>query len=179
MRAIPLLFAASVAATAMPAAAQQTVAVPASERPAALTRLIDCRSVQGEAERLACYDREVAAFQTAEQNNELVVMDRQQVRRTRRTLFGLTLPDLNIFGDDNPDQDGVSVLETTLRAASEDPNGKWILVLEDGARWRQIDSRTLPREPRGGHPIRIRRAAMGSYLANIDGQIAIRVRRER
>jgi len=175
MRAIMLSFAV-LAAVAAPAAAQP----PEQERPAALTRLVECRAVQAEAERLACYDREVAAFEAAEQSRELVVMDRQQVRRTRRTLFGLVLPNLDLFGDDNEDEEeGVSELETTLRSAAEDPNGKWILVLEDGARWRQIDSRTLSRDPRGGQTIRIRRAAMGSYLANIDGQIAIRVRRER
>ena len=174
MRAITLI-PALLAAAAAPAAAQE----PEQARPAALTRLVECRAVQGEAERLACYDREVAAFEAAEQSRELVVMDRQQVRRTRRSLFGLVLPDLNLFGDDNPEEDGVSELETTLRSASEDAYGKWILVLEDGARWRQIDSRTLAREPRGGQTIRIRRAAMGSYLANIDGQVAIRIRRER
>ena len=164
------------AAAAAPAAAQP----PEPERPEALTRLVGCRAVADEAERLACYDREVAAFEAAAQSRQLVVMDRQQVRRTRRTLFGLALPDLNIFGDDNPDEEeGVSAIETTLRAASQDAYGKWLLVLEDGARWRQIDGREMAREPRGGQPIRIRRAAMGSYLANIDGQIAIRVRRER
>ena len=175
MRAITPIFAV-LAAAAAPAAAQE----PEPERPEALTRLVECRNVPSEAERLACYDREVAAFEAAERSRELVVMDRQQVRRTRRTLFGLALPDLNIFGDDNEDEEeGASQIETTLRSAAEDPYGKWILVLEDGARWRQIDSRTLAREPRGGQTIRIRRAAMGSYLANIDGQIAIRVRRER
>ncbi len=177
MRAITF-FLAVLAAAAAPAAAQEPE--PAQARPEALTRLTECRNVQGEAERLACYDREVAAFEAAEQSRQLVVMDRQQVRRTRRSLFGLVLPDLDIFGDNEVDEEeGVSALETTLRAASEDAYGKWILVLEDGARWRQIDSRTLARDPRGGHPIRIRRAAMGSYLANIDGQVAIRVRRER
>ncbi|WP_129794473.1 hypothetical protein [Sphingosinicella sp. CPCC 101087] len=162
-------------AVAAPAAAQEAQ----TQRPAALTRLIDCRAVQGEAERLACYDAAVAAFETAEQNNEVVVMDRQQVRRTRRSLFGLVLPDLDIFGDNQVDEvEGVSELETTIRSVREDGYGKWVFVLEDGARWRQLDSRELAREPRPGNTIRIRRAAMGSYLANIEGQVAIRVRRE-
>jgi hypothetical protein len=175
MRAITP-FLAVLAAAAAPAAAQEAE----QQRPEALTRLVECRTLAVEAERLTCYDREVAAFEAAEQSRQLVVMDRQQVRRTRRSLFGLVLPDLDIFGDNNEDEEeGVSALETTLRAASEDAYGKWILVLEDGARWRQIDTRNLAREPRGGHTIRIRRAAMGSYLANIDGQVAIRVRRER
>ena len=160
---------------ASPAAAQEE----ARERPQALTRVLDCRAMQSDAERLACYDREVTALQQAEEARELVVLDRQQVRRTRRTLFGLTLPNLGLLGDDSPDQEGVTEIQSTLRSAFQNPYGKWILTLEDGARWIQLDGREFGREPRAGHPIRIRRAAMGSYLANIDNQTAIRVRRER
>lgn len=176
MRVFFLVAALAPAALAAPALAQETP----QQRPEALTRVLSCRALQSAEERLACYDREVAAFETAEATNQVVVMDRQQVRRTRRTLFGLTLPDLGVFGDNNDDpEEAVAELQTTIRSAAQNANSKWVVILEDGARWVQIDSRNLAREPRAGMPIRIRRAAMGSYLANIDGQIAIRVRRER
>ena len=92
------------------------------------------------------------------------------------TLFGLALPDLGLFGDDN-EEEGVSEIQSTVHSATQNALGKWIIRLEDGARWIQIDSRELARDPRPGLPVRIRRAAMGSYLANVDNQIAIRVRR--
>lgn len=175
MRFFP--FAVALAAmSAAPAAAQDA----SGERPEALQRLLACRALDAAEARLACFDREVAAFEAAQAANQLVVMDREQVRRTRRTLFGLVLPDLGIFGDDNRGAEAaVAEIETTIRSAAQNALGKWIIVLEDGARWIQIDTRNPAREPRGGMPIRIRRAAMGSYLANIDGQVAIRVRRER
>jgi hypothetical protein len=169
-----LVMAIATAGAAAPAVAQQET----PQRPQTLTQVIACRALQSAEERLACYDRTVAALDAAEASRELVVMDRSQVRRTRRTLFGLALPDLGLFGDDN-NEEGVSELQSTLRGVSQTPYGKWVLTLEDGARWIQIDTRNLPRDPRSGHPIRIRRAAMGSYLANIDGQNAIRVRRDR
>lgn len=176
MRLFLLAAAVAPVAFAAPAFAQEAN----QQRPEALTRVLGCRTLQSAEERLACYDREVAAFENAEATNQLVVMDRQQVRRTRRTLFGLTLPDLGVFGDNNDDpEEAVAELQTTIRSAAQNANSKWVLVLEDGARWIQIDTRNLARDPRAGMPIRIRRAAMGSYLANIDGQIAIRVRRER
>ncbi|MDQ8756476.1 hypothetical protein RCO27_09560 [Sphingosinicella sp. LHD-64] len=170
------LFLLAPAIVATPASAQET----SQERPEALMRVLACRALQSSEERLACYDREVGAFEAAESSNQLVVMDREQVRRTRRTLFGLALPDLGVFGDNNQDpQEAVAEIQTTIRSAAQNPLGKWIIVLEDGARWIQTDVRELAREPRGGMPIRIRRAAMGSYLANIDNQVAVRVRRER
>jgi hypothetical protein len=147
------------------------------ERPAVLSRVVQCRAIAAEAERLACYDREVAAMDQAASAGELVAMDRNQIRRTRRSLFGLTVPNLGVFGDDNEDEEEASRIESTIRSASMNNNGRWVIELADGARWIQADSRGLNFPPRAGQPIRIRRAAMGSYLANVNNQTAIRVRR--
>ena len=147
------------------------------ERPEALSRVVQCRAIAAAEERLACYDREVAAMDAAAASGDLVAMDRQQVRRTRRSLFGMSLPNLGIFGDDNEDEEEASRIESTVRSATQNSLGKWIIELEDGARWLQTDSRNLNFPPRPGQPIRIRRAALGSYLANVNNQVAIRMRR--
>lgn len=166
---------AAVAVTlAVPAAAQK-----AEPRSQALTRLVDCRKLADPAERLACYDREVAAFDAAAARRDVVVVDREQLRKTRRTLFGLSLPNLSVFGDDNTDEEGIQTIDTTIKSLNQTAVGKWVITLADGAVWEQIDSRDLPIRPRPGHAIKIRRAAMGSYLANIKNQTAIRVRRMR
>lgn len=143
--------------------------------PAAFTRAVECRAIADPQERLACYDREVAAMAAAAAANEIRVVDRQQVRQTRRSLFGLTLPDLNIFGGDSDDP--MNEINGTIRTATQLGDGKWAFTLEDGARWVQIDGRELSSYPRGGQTVRVRRAAMGSFLANIGRNTAIRVRR--
>jgi len=163
------------AGAAAPAAAQPAL----QERPEALTRVTGCRAIQSSAERLACYDESVAALDAAQSSNQLVVVDRSQIRRARRSIFGLTLPDLDIFSGGDDEEEEVATLETTIRSATQNGFGKWIVILADGARWIQVDTRELARDPRPGDTIRIRRAAMGSYLANIGRQIAIRMRRER
>lgn len=149
------------------------------DRPAALKRLTDCRAIADQMRRLACYDREVAAVDAGEARKDLVILDRQQLSKARKTLFGLTLPNLAIFGNDNPETEGVSHIESKIKAVSQTPYGKWIFDLPDGARWAQIDSKELPIHPKGGHDIKIRKAALGSYLANVNGQVAIRVQRLR
>ena len=149
-------------------------------RPQALTRMLDCRAMQPAAERLACYDREVAAFEAAEKAREVVVYDREQIRRTRRSLFGIALPDLNIFGgrkEDGEEREEVAQIESTIRAISQTGNKRYVFTIDDGARWAQIDDRELSATPRAGQKVRIRRAAMGSYLANIGSNTAVRVRR--
>jgi hypothetical protein len=171
-----ILSAAAVTILCCAPAAAQRVNAPRGAPPAPFAQAIACRAIAEPQQRLACYDREVAALEAAEATSQIRVVDAQQVSRTRRTLFGLALPDLNIFGGDD-DPAAVTEINATIRSATQDPSGKWIFVLDDGARWVQLDSRELNIDPRAGQPIRIRRAAMGSFLANVNRQIAIRVRR--
>ncbi|MES3099800.1 hypothetical protein [Sphingomonas faeni] len=172
-----LMVAAMIAAATWPAFAADR----AKPRAPIFAELIECRSIAADAGRLACYDRQVKQLDQAEQSQDVVVVDRTQIRKARRSLFGLALPDLSIFGDRDergaPDEEGVSKLESTIKLARQNANGRWMLTLEDGARWIQVDTRTVGRSPRPGMPIVIRKAAMGSFLANIDKQIAIRVDR--
>jgi hypothetical protein len=147
---------------------------PKPPTPAVVNRVVNCTTVTDPQARLACYDREVAAMNQAEKSGELVAMDRAQVRKTKRSLFGLALPDLGVFGDASEDE---STIETTIRTVRMNPDGKYLFDLAEAGRWLQLDSRNFVIDPKAGQPIRIRRAAMGSYLANVNKQVAIRVRR--
>lgn len=153
-------------------------AAQSGERPELLSRLVDCRSITANAERLACYDARVSALDEAERKREVVVVDRAQVREARRSLFGLTLPKIRLFGDrdDAPEEPEFAQIETTLKEAAQ-AGGRWRFTLQDGANWVQTDSEELARTPRPGQAIRIRKGALGSFLANIERQPAIRVKR--
>jgi hypothetical protein len=154
-----------------------TAKEPPRERPEALSRLLRCRAITVEQERLACFDREAASMDAAVTKDELVVMDRNQIRKTRSSLFGLTLPNLAIFGADKEGGEGVSHIESTVRSASEGQDGNWYITLADGARWQQIDGKTLSSDPKAGNKIVIRKAALGSYMAKVNDRGAFRVRR--
>jgi hypothetical protein len=102
--------------------------------------------------------------------------------KARKGLFGLTLPDLGLFGgkdaeEKDPDQEGISKIESTIRSAGQNAEGNWVITLEDGAKWVQTEAKSI-RTPKPGQPIRIRKAALGSFFANIDGQTAIRMKRQ-
>lgn len=149
---------------------------PPPPAPQAITRVVACSTIANPEQRLACFDKEVAAMNQAQRTGDLVAMDRQQVRKTRRSLFGLSLPDLGMFSDSEND-DGPSEIVTTIKAARQDSHGAWMIDLVEGGRWVQIDTRPFVIDPAPGQPIRIRRAALGSYLANVNKQVAVRVRR--
>lgn len=149
-------------------------------RPEVLNRVTACRAVAGPAERLACFDREVAALEAAAAAREIAVVDREQVRRTRRSLFGLRLPDLGIFdGDEDSEDDVAAVREitSTIRSSYIGSNGAMVFALEDGSVWVQTDGRR--QQPRPGQSIRVRRGPLGSYIANIEDRVGFRVVRQR
>jgi hypothetical protein len=153
-------------------------AQPAAESPPrAMTKLLECRSITDAAARLVCFDREVAAFDTAVATREVVVADREEVRSARRKLFGLTLPSISLFGRDDDARSEILSIEAKIVSASQGRDGKWRLELDDESRWAQTDTETPKRTPKPGMDIRIRRGAVGSYLANIGGATAIRVAR--
>jgi hypothetical protein len=164
-----------VSATAAGAAAPKA-ADKAQPPPPGFVRLIACQSIKDNVQRLACYDREVASVSSANSRGDLVVMDREQVRKTRRSLFGLSLPDLGVFGGGELPGDA-DTLETTIRGAKEGPDGKWWFNLAEGGTWVQLDSRDFIVDPAPGQPVKVRRGAMNSYIMNVNKQTGIKVHR--
>lgn len=158
-------------------AASPASAKPAPEpgMPVQINRLLSCRSVAATAERLACFDRESALVGGAVERKDLVVFDRDSVRKTRRSLFGFSVPDLGVFG--NSDNDALDRIEGVLRSAGSNRDGGHTFVLEDGSRWSQIDDRPLALEPRSGDKVTVRRGALGSFVLSVGHQPGLKVRR--
>lgn len=151
---------------------------PAENRSNLLSALSDCRNLADNAVRLACYDRTAAALDQGEKAGEVVVIDRAQVQAARRDLFGFNMPSLSgLFGRD-AEENRLTSVETTLTRAGQAPDGKWVFHLGDGSEWRQIDSMPVRFQNRAGAEVRVRNAALGSYLLTIGGSRAVRVRRQ-
>jgi hypothetical protein len=140
-----------------------------------LQKLIDCRSIPSDAERLACYETQTAKIDDAEAKRDLVIIDRDQATKARKDGFGLPARPL-IVGTPPALGEGVSDVTAKIRSAKLLDSKRWLFVLEDGARWYQAELKTL-RDPKPGQSVRIRKASLGGFLANIDGQPATRVRR--
>lgn len=149
-------------------------------QPGVAAVLFACRSIADNAERLACYDREVGALQQAEASDKVVIVDQEQIREARRGLFGFTLPKLGLFSgrdDDDAETEEIREIEDTLATFRFDAAGRATFSLGNGARWTQIDNTAVLGEPKPGDPVRIESAALGSYKASIGGRRAIRVKR--
>lgn len=143
----------------------------AAPPPPVFQAVLDCEKVSDAQERLACFDRAVAALAAASRNRELAVFDRNTMREARRGIFGLGLPKLKLFGGDQAEE--VTEIDSTISGVRTASDGMPVFVLEDGARWKQTDGRNV--YAKTGQSIHIRRAALGSYVANINKQPGVRV----
>jgi hypothetical protein len=139
--------------------------------------VIDCRTINDAARRLDCYDKSVDGMVQADAKGDLVTIDREQRQVVRRQAFGLSLPALSMF-DRGGKTENLDRIVSTVSAVGRTADGKWIITVEGGAVWRQIDSEELYRNPRPGSHVSIRKAALGSFFMDIDNERAIRVRRE-
>ena len=146
-------------------------------RPQAFEALVACRALTDDSARLKCFDAAAAELQSQADRRDLVLVDRQQMRDTKRRLFGLDIPDLNPFGGSEREEDEVKSLDGVVSSAYLDGNSRWVIRLEDGSHWAQTDDNPIVLRPRAGHKVRITRAAMGSYMMRVNGQPGVRAKR--
>lgn len=133
--------------------------------------VVDCRTLTDPVERLACFDRTVEALDTATRERELAIFDRNTMREARRGVFGLGLRELRVFDADESEE--ITEIDSTISAVRSASDGYPIFVLADGARWKQTDGRNVYARP--GQTIHIYAASLGSFVANVDGRVGVRV----
>jgi hypothetical protein len=183
------VFAAAVIALPVAVAAQDpapaALQAAADRAPDQLDAVIRCRAIADGAERLRCFDAAVGRLADATERHDIVVVDRAQVRETRRRLFGFSLPRIRLFGgggdhDDNAGEaEEVRELRGVVASATSGRgrSARWVITLEDGGTWTQVDDRPLAIWPERGTAVVIRRGIVGNYMMEVAGQPAIRVRR--
>ena len=172
---LSLLSIALLAATPAIAIAQK------SKAPAATSPLIGaldaCRQITDGAQRLACFDKSSAALVGAAASGEVSVVDRGQLRQARRALFGFSMPRLPFFAGDRSAEDDKGELDSTIKSARAIGYERFQIVLADGAVWETSQTYLNFSEPRKGQKIHIKRAPLGAYFLEIDGQVAVKGRR--
>ncbi len=152
-----------------------------AKSPTAVAKVFECRTLSDDKARLACFDESVAQLDAARNKGDVAIVDREDVRQTRRKLFGFSIPDFGIFGGHKDergrdDEDELKEIVGTIKAVARGQDG-FIITLEDGARWAQTDGLVLGRSPRVGEPVTIRRGTLGSYKMSFKMGPGVKARR--
>jgi len=162
--------------TAVAAPTSAAVAQGASAENPLLSGIQRCRAETDDAARLLCYDSSVGALVDATTRGNVVLVDREDVRKTRRSLFGFNLPKLPFFGDDDSKDDQPDEIELAIRSVRPIESGKYILGFEDGSTWQTTEARNIM--PKTGQKVTIKKAALGSYFIRV-GSRSVRAMRTR
>ncbi|OYY91205.1 MAG: hypothetical protein B7Y45_04240 [Sphingomonas sp. 28-66-16] len=157
-------------------------AEPESRGDALVSALAACRTVAAD-QRLACYEQASAALIAARDQRQIRIVDRETVQRAKRSLFGFSLPHLNLFGsgkDDPRAESETDVKEITGTIVNVQPAsyGLWVFSLAEDGVW-QSTSSSLTFEPRKGDKITIKAGMLGHYTAKIGNDRAVDVKRLR
>jgi hypothetical protein len=142
--------------------------------PPQVNALLQCRGIADGAERLACYDKTAASIGDAFAKQELVVFDKESVQKTKRGLFGFSIPNLGIFGDEEGE---INQIEGTIAGYGHNPDGGYIFRLADGSRWSQMDGKPIAIPPQNGDKVVVKRGALGSYILSLAKQPGVKVKR--
>lgn len=141
-------------------------------------QVLACRAIARPDERLACFDRESAVLRDALSSHEVVMLDAKDVQRSRREMFGLSDPDQKILGRSvKQTQSAFAPVDGVVRSTTSVGYGHYLMVLEGGAVWRNID--LLDAAPPSGSKIHIEKTAFGGYLIkmpNFQSVHAVRLR---
>ena len=156
-------------AIAIPAHAQE---IPNDEP---LQGLRECQAIAIAEERLACFDTAVSRLVQASEAGDLRVVDREDIRETRRGLFGFSMPKLGLFRG-SEDEDVDRVLHSTITEVRQVGRESYLLTIAEGSRWRVNDA---PRRfrPEAGDTVEFERAALGSFWVRINGTPGVKGRR--
>lgn len=162
------LLPACVAVSAFPALAATPSGVPAAKT---VTDLRACRQLADATARLACYDRAVDALSTATDRGDVVVVERTEVRKARKGLFGFTLPRIDFLSgkpDNAEDVADEKELTTVITASRSIGNGKWRFTVESGALWETVEVNLGFSDPKPGRKVLIEKGSLGGYFVTVE-----------
>lgn len=175
------------ALSAAPASAQGTNAT--------LGILVECAKIDEPSARLACYDNNMRSVSGIARNTvpgsvavtgagaavgsggaAAAGFGGESVRRNRETAGMPTQTSVAA----RPVPTGPDTITATIATARLREPGKYLLTLEDQSQWLFSDTvRNDFTPPRKGEKVVIERGSLGSYLARVESQEPVRVRRVR
>lgn len=148
-------------------------AAPATRLAPQVEAVQQCRALTDAAARLACYDRAVDVLARATASQEVVVIDRTEVRAARKGLFGFALPRIGFLSSrpgDAQDHSDESRLATTIVSAREIGYGKFRFTVDGGAVWETVEANSGFNDPHPGGKVLIEKGSLGSYFVQVDGR---------
>jgi hypothetical protein len=151
-----------------------------------LSPIYACAEKTDPVARLACFDAAVASVKAAEARAEIITLDQPRVAAVKREAFGFRIPSLPRFslggaaagasaptatpGAAAQTREDVEDAQTFAVARVGQAGNRVAIYLENGNVWHLVDAGELNAPRKTPFNVRIRNAAMGSYMLTIEGR---------
>jgi hypothetical protein len=140
-------------------------------RPKVYSDIVACRALADAAARLQCFDAASKLLEEATESRQVVLLDQGEVRKTKRSLFGFSLPKIPFFGESDEEFKQIEGEIDGIQALS---NGRYQFTVQDAGTWQTTEGSWLILK--NGQQFKIKRGAVGSYMLVVNGR-AMRVKR--
>jgi hypothetical protein len=140
-------------------------------RPKVYRDIVACRALADAAARLQCFDAASKLLEEATESRQVVLLDQGEVRKTKRSLFGFSLPKIPFFGESDEEFKQIEGEIDGIQALS---NGRYQFTVQDAGTWQTTEGSWLILK--NGQQFKIKRGAVGSYMLVVNGR-AMRVKR--
>jgi hypothetical protein len=166
-------------AFAAPALAQEASSPGALPDSPLVGKLETCTAISDDAQRLACFDREVGALVGASTKGSVRIVEQEEITEARRKLYGYTLPDAGIFATrtDEEREAARSLVSTITRVRQIGAKEYDIWIEEGDAVWRMKGTSIRFRAPEIGDKVEFEPATMGTYWIKVNGRNGVRGKR--
>lgn len=151
----------------------------AGETPDFLAKLKECQAIVEDTVRLACFDGSVNAMIAANEAGQVQIVDQEDVRQTRRQLFGLSVPEIGILKgkDDKESKEARELLETSITSARYFSRKRVRFTTEEDAVWEINNAPRRLRPIKPGDAVIFKKASLGTYFIRINGQMGVKGKR--
>ncbi len=130
-----------------------------------------CRTIADPVTRVACYDRAVDALNVATTAGDIAIVERTEVRKARKGLFGFTLPRIGFLTgkpDNAEDVADAKELNTVITGSRSIGNGKWRFTVEGGGLWETVEASMGFSDPLPGRKVLIEKGSLGAYFVKVE-----------
>jgi len=136
----------------------------------------ECASIDSDSARLACFDRLSGNSAVLGETKNPVAENNTATDISTVELFGKSTAEQNRILEQSVDADHLKFIDALVEQVELNRFGKMTIALSNQQTWKQSDSIRL--HLKVGDEVRIKRAAMGSYLLQkSSGSSSIRVKR--
>lgn len=135
-----------------------------------LSEIYACASITDNADRLACFDKNVPILQVKEEKKEIITLDAEGVKEIERDSFGFSLPSLPKLGILKSKSEKSKKTSQYYGVKSVSTNRKGVtFTMENGHVWKQINGE-IGKIPKGTLTAKIKPATMGTFFISVKNE---------